>query len=176
MVPNSIDRRPVAPTGVPSPRKLPTLAYTQDSGQPDPNEPFHYDPYGGDQPQSAQPHEAQPHPMQHQPVQPYPVQPYQQPMMPAYGMPIQPQNGMGTAGLVCGIIGLALSWIWCLGGPLGILGIIFGGIGISKANQGQATNKGSATAGLVCGIVAIGLLIMFIALFAEADFRRYDED
>ncbi len=102
------------------------------------------------------------------PVQPAPpMQAY--PAAPAYGvMPMQPSNGMGTTGLVLGIIGVVFSVtfvLWFLGMILGILAIIFGAIGRSKATKGEATNKGAATAGLVCGIVATVLLPLLGALF-----------
>ncbi len=83
------------------------------------------------------------------------------PQGPGYAMPAQPSNGMGTTGLVLGIIGLVCSltfFLWFFGVILGILGIIFGAIGRGKANRGEATNKGAATAGLVCGIIATVVL------------------
>jgi hypothetical protein len=61
---------------------------------------------------------------------------------------------MATASLVLGILGLFLP-------ILGVLALIFGGIGISKANQG-ATGKGLAIAGLVLGI--IGTLVLLYML------------
>lgn len=68
----------------------------------------------------------------------------------------RPQNGMGIAALVLGIVG----FFTCV---TAVLAIIFGAIGISKANAGRATNKGMATAGLVLGIVAVGLWVIVIA-------------
>ncbi|MFD7707622.1 DUF4190 domain-containing protein [Streptomyces sp. NPDC059785] len=98
-----------------------------------------------------------------------PAAPY--PQTPGYGMPMQPSNGMGTTGLVLGIIGVVCSltfFLWFFGVILGILGIIFGAIGRAKANRGEATNKGAATAGLVCGIVATVLLpLLGVLLFAS---------
>ncbi|MET9969322.1 DUF4190 domain-containing protein [Streptomyces sp. NPDC006356] len=90
-----------------------------------------------------------------------PSYPAAYPQTPGYAMPMQPSNGMGTTGLVLGIIGVVCSltfFLWFFGVILGILGIIFGAIGRSKANRGEATNKGAATAGLVCGIVATVIL------------------
>ena len=58
-----------------------------------------------------------------------------------------PRNGMGTAALVLGILSFLCGWI------LGLLAIIFGAIGIARANRGEATNKGMAVAGLILGIV-----------------------
>lgn len=70
-------------------------------------------------------------------------------------VPIQrPTNGMATASLVLGILGFFLP-------ILSILALIFGGIGISKANQG-ATGKGLGIAGLALGIV--GTLVLLYVL------------
>ncbi|MFG2134311.1 DUF4190 domain-containing protein [Streptomyces sp. NPDC048751] len=93
------------------------------------------------------------------------------PQAPGYGMQPQPSNGMGTTGLVLGIIGVVCSvtfFLWFFGVVLGILAIIFGAIGRGKANRGEATNKGAATAGLVCGIVATVILpLLGLLLFAS---------
>ncbi|MGJ5753016.1 uncharacterized protein DUF4190 [Streptomyces puniciscabiei] len=89
------------------------------------------------------------------------------PQAPGYAMPMQPSNGMGTTGLVLGIIGVVCSLtiaMEILGMILGILAIIFGAIGRGKANRGEATNKGAATAGLVCGIIATVLLPVLVFL------------
>ncbi|TVL94378.1 DUF4190 domain-containing protein [Streptomyces sp. SAJ15] len=82
-------------------------------------------------------------------------------------MPMQQSNGMGTAALVCGIIGLVCGityFLWVFAVILGILAIIFGAVGKGKAKRGEAGNAGSATAGLVCGI--IGMVIPFLYLAA----------
>ncbi|MER6713522.1 DUF4190 domain-containing protein [Streptomyces sp. NPDC000877] len=92
------------------------------------------------------------------------------PQAPGYGIPPQPSNGMGTTGLVLGIIGVVCSvtfLLWFFGVVLGILAIIFGAIGRGKATRGEATNKGAATAGLVCGIIATVILpLLGFLLFA----------
>jgi hypothetical protein len=69
----------------------------------------------------------------------------------------RPTNGMANASLVLGILGMFLP-------ILSILALIFGGIGISKANQG-ASGKGMAVAGLVLGI--LGTLVLLYA-FSES--------
>ncbi|MEU0598792.1 DUF4190 domain-containing protein [Streptomyces sp. NPDC006393] len=93
------------------------------------------------------------------------------PQAPGYAMPVQPSNGMGTTGMVLGIIGVVCSltfFLWFFGVILGILGIIFGAIGRGKANRGEATNKGAATAGLVCGIIATVVLpLLGLLVFAS---------
>ncbi|MFI9175284.1 DUF4190 domain-containing protein [Streptomyces lincolnensis] len=99
----------------------------------------------------------------------YPVAPPMgaYPQAPGYAMAPQPANGMGTTGLVLGIIGVVCSVVvvmWWLGVILGILAIIFGAIGRGKANRGEATNRGAATAGLVCGIIATVILPLLLFL------------
>lgn len=66
----------------------------------------------------------------------------------------RPTNGLATASLVLGILGLFIP-------ILGVLAVIFGSIGISKANQG-ASGKGLAIAGLVLGILGT-LALLYLA-------------
>ena len=82
--------------------------------------------------------------------------------------PAAPQNGMGTAALVMGIL-----QFFCLGTVGSVLAIVFGKIGMNKADQGMATNRGSAKAGFVLGIVglaltAVGIVIAIIAVAVGA--------
>ncbi|MGH3823087.1 MAG: hypothetical protein ACRDRA_09690 [Pseudonocardiaceae bacterium] len=80
-----------------------------------------------------------------------------------------PSNGMGVTGLVTGIIGACLAWVPGLGMILGILGIVFGGIGLYYASQGKATNKGMSIAGLVLGIFAVAFWpVTFLIVGASA--------
>jgi hypothetical protein len=88
----------------------------------------------------------------------YPGQQYLPPSPPAR------QNGLGTAGMVLGIIALVLFFTVVVGFICGVLAIIFGAIGRKRASVGTATNGGQATAGLVTGIIAVVLTIFFIAL------------
>ncbi|MDQ1698911.1 MAG: hypothetical protein QOG34_774 [Frankiaceae bacterium] len=74
-----------------------------------------------------------------------------------------PQNGLGTAAMVLGIVGLVLV-ITVIGGFIcGLLAVIFGFIGASRAKRGIATNRGHAITGVVTGIVAI--LASVVALY-----------
>jgi Domain of unknown function (DUF4190) len=80
---------------------------------------------------------------------------------PSYGMAqARPENGMGTAALVLGILGLLIC------GPLTLLAIIFGAIGLQRANAGRANNRGAALTGLILGIV--GAVLWFIIWIAVA--------
>ena len=74
---------------------------------------------------------------------------------------VQPTNGLATASLVLGILGIALFWF--LGFIMSILAIVFGGVGLSRAKAG-APGKGVAIAGLTLGIV--GLLLPLLVLTA----------
>jgi hypothetical protein len=72
---------------------------------------------------------------------------------------MQPQgNGMAVAALVVGLIGLLL-----FGVVMGILAIIFGAIGIGKANALGGKGKGMAIAGLILGVVDILAWIIILA-------------
>ncbi|KAA2264767.1 DUF4190 domain-containing protein [Solihabitans fulvus] len=95
--------------------------------------------------------------------QPYPVQPG------GYPAPAQPQNGLGTSGFVLGLLGAIFSWIPIIGviaWPLSIVGAVLSAVGLSKANKGQANNKGLAIAGLVLSIVGLVVCILWVAAFS----------
>lgn len=111
------------------------------------------------------------------PAAPQPPQPpsYQPPLAPpGYGAPqpgYYPQNagpkndGMSIAALVCGIVGIVLVFCW-VGVILGILGLIFGIIGMKKVERsnGMLKGRGMALAGAICGGVAIVLFIGMVIL------------
>jgi hypothetical protein len=91
---------------------------------------------------------------------------YQQPQYgppPGYGGYPQPPrgNGLATAGMVCGIIGIFFANF-----ILGPLAIIFGGVGLSRANKG-APKRNQAIAGIVLGIVAIVVYGILLAVLVN---------
>ncbi|MET7935760.1 DUF4190 domain-containing protein [Streptomyces sp. NPDC005336] len=131
--------------------------------QQGPHEPYPANPYAAPTPPAQPP--AQPQ----YPGAGYPAAPPVYPGAP--GMPVQQSNGMGTAALVCGIIGLVCGityFLWVFAIILGILAIIFGALGRGKANRGEAGNAGSATAGLVCGIVGMVIPMIYLAALESA--------
>lgn len=75
----------------------------------------------------------------------------------------RPRNGMGTAALVLGILGILLS-IFLVGGLLGVLAIILGVVGLGRARRGEANNRGVAIGGIVTGVIAVLLVGALIAL------------
>ncbi|MFI0542143.1 DUF4190 domain-containing protein [Streptomyces sp. WSLK1-3] len=81
--------------------------------------------------------------------------------------PMPPQNGMGVAAMVLGILSCAL---FCMYGilslVLGVLAIVFGVKGRKRAERGEATNHGQAQAGFIMGIIGTILGIAVIVLLA----------
>jgi hypothetical protein len=65
-----------------------------------------------------------------------------------YG-PKKGTNGMAVAGLVCSILGFC---VWFLGG---ILGVIFGLIGLQKSRDPQVGGRGLAVSAIVIGVLSI---------------------
>lgn len=83
---------------------------------------------------------------------------------PQQAYPAQPNNGLAIASLVLGIVGLVFSFIPIIGiiaWPMVILGVIFGGIGISKANETPGASSGMAVAGLTCSLVGLAICIIW---------------
>jgi hypothetical protein len=85
--------------------------------------------------------------------------------------PPPPQNGFGTAAFVLGLLGLLFSFIPLIGviaWPLVLLALVFAAIGLSRARDRRATNKGLTIAGLVCALLGLGICILYAALFSAA--------
>lgn len=98
--------------------------------------------------------------------QPFQGQPYAAPGYQAgYGAPVAVvRNGLGTAALVLGILAIPGAFTVVGGLLLGILAIIFGAIGRSRAKRGLATNGGVALAGLITGAVGLVLAVVLVAV------------
>ena len=82
-----------------------------------------------------------------------------------------PQNGLGTAGFVLGLVGLLFSFIPLIGiiaWPLVLLGLILSGIGLSRARSGRATNMGLTIAGVACSVLGLLVCIGYAAAFGAA--------
>ncbi|WP_284437527.1 DUF4190 domain-containing protein [Streptomyces sp. TUS-ST3] len=98
--------------------------------------------------------------------------------------PMPPQNGMGVAAMVLGILSCAL---FCMYGilslVLGVLAIVFGIKGRKRAERGEATNHGQAQAGFIMGIIGtilgIAVIVLLVigitaAINSEDDSDYYD--
>jgi Na+/H+ antiporter NhaD/arsenite permease-like protein len=71
---------------------------------------------------------------------------------------------MGTTALVIGVVALTLVLLLLfspLGAFLGLVAVLFGVLGLMRANRGEADNRGQAVAGLVTGAIALLLGIFF---------------
>jgi hypothetical protein len=73
-------------------------------------------------------------------------------------------NGLAVASLVLGILAVVLFFTFWIPIVLGILAIVFGAIGIARANKMGGRQKGLAIAGIVCGAAGIVIGIAFFAL------------
>ena len=80
-----------------------------------------------------------------------------------------PRNGLGIAALVLGIIAI-LTCVFLLGGLLGLVAIVLGVLGASRARRGRATNRGTAIAGVVTGAIGLILTIVIYAAFGALFF------
>jgi hypothetical protein len=76
---------------------------------------------------------------------------------------VSQSNGLAVAGMVLGIISLPAVILTFIDVPIAILAIIFGGIGVAKANKIGGKGKGMALAGLICGV--LGLIISVALIF-----------
>lgn len=110
-----------------------------------------------DQPQNVP---AQPF-VQPQP-EPQPVQPQPQ--------PVRRRNGIGTAGLVLSIIGMALFWVPVVNVILWFLGFLFSFIGVFKRPRGKAI------AGLVISIVSVLILVVISLILGGVGEAFYGSD
>ncbi len=112
-----------------------------------------------------------------QPVYQAPEQPvYQAPEQPAYQAqpmynapmnPPVPAKGMAITSMVLGIVSLALFCLWYLALPCAIVGLILGGLAMSKA-KAAGMKSGMAVAGVVCSCIALGIAIIFMIIAIAA--------
>jgi membrane-bound ClpP family serine protease len=82
-----------------------------------------------------------------------------------------PQNGIGIAALIIGIIAIPFGFL-VIGGGLGLFATVLGIVGRSKVRRGKATNPGVALAGIITGtiafIISIAVVVALLA-FATSD-------
>jgi hypothetical protein len=85
------------------------------------------------------------------------------------GQVIKDRKGMALAAMVLGIVGIPLTCCAYLSVIPGILGVIFGILGI------KSSKKGMAIAGIICGAIAIvaGIAMTFLSFAILADPTNY---
>ncbi|WP_406441138.1 DUF4190 domain-containing protein [Streptomyces sp. NBC_00631] len=84
------------------------------------------------------------------------------------GMQPVPDNGLGTAAMVTGIISAIGFCLAPVALVMGVLGIVLGSIGRARVRRGAATNGGQALAGIICGSAGLVLAAAFITLIVVA--------
>ncbi|ADD42644.1 DUF4190 domain-containing protein [Stackebrandtia nassauensis] len=153
--------------------------YTQYPDSPPPQQPTSGGYYPQQQPGYQQPGYQQPG--YQQPG--YQQSGYQQPayqQTPGYMPEQELPQGMPLTSMILGIVSIPLVFCCYIGTITGILAIIFGAIGLSQVNKGEARGKGMAMAGLILGISAFVVLIVFIVLYIAVgasvgyDFNDYN--
>jgi uncharacterized membrane protein len=76
-------------------------------------------------------------------------------------------NGVGIASAICGVVALVLSWkpfVDYTSLVLGALAIIFGVLGIRRANADPGARKALAIIGMVCGIAGFAIAAIVLLL------------
>jgi len=68
-------------------------------------------------------------------------------------------KGMAIASLVLGILSLCASAAWWCGGPISIVGLVLGALGV------KSQGKGMAIAGIILSAIGLVLLVLFRIIF-----------
>ena len=85
-------------------------------------------------------------------------------------------NGRAVAGLILGILSLALFFFTVLDVPLIVLGIIFSSLGLAAAKRGEG-RRAMALAGLICSLIAalvVAATTVFVLHRVRICDRSYD--
>ena len=85
---------------------------------------------------------------------------------PVYVQIAGPKNdGMAVAGLVCGIASIPLLIACGIGLILGILGLVFGIVGMKRIDRsnGALVGRSMGMAGAICGGISVGLFTLYLA-------------
>ena len=73
-------------------------------------------------------------------------------------------SGLSVSAMILGIVGLVFIWAPFFGFICSLLGIIFGGIGMSQTKKNpNLSGRGMAVAGLVCGIIGVVIWVILAA-------------
>ena len=110
-------------------------------------------------------------PFPHPPGSSFPPQPPGYQPYPAGAPMKQGNSGMAIASLVCSLVGVVpCFWLFQI---MGVLGTIFGFVGLKQTKSGERGGRGMAMAGVIIGIVLVLACVAFWVYFAaNADCRR----
>lgn len=90
-----------------------------------------------------------------------------------------PRNGAGVAALVCGIVSIPAILTVIGGLVFGVVAVVAGFVGRSRAKHASATNGGVALAGIILGALGLAgsilvlVLVIVLVVGHVADFRAY---
>lgn len=73
----------------------------------------------------------------------------------------QEGTGLGDASLIMGILAIFVFWCPIIGGPLTVVGVVLGALGI------KATNNGTAIAGLILNILFLIVTLVFLVFYVR---------
>ncbi|MCY4368254.1 MAG: hypothetical protein OXF41_02290 [bacterium] len=77
-------------------------------------------------------------------------------------------NGLAVAGCILALCAVVFFWVPILNFVMSVLGIVFSGIGFSRAKAPGSPGRGLAIAGLAIALGAMVLsILVIIALFAQ---------
>jgi hypothetical protein len=96
---------------------------------------------------------------------------------PGYAYGVKQSNGMATAALTCGTVGILIAWmpfVVLMGIGLGVLALVFGIKGLKRSST-AGSGRGMAIAGIVTGgltllTAIIGVVLSVVLFRAIADF------
>ena len=80
--------------------------------------------------------------------------------------PDPPQNQIGVASVILGVVGVITCWA-LIGTLFGIAAVVTGDIARGRVKRGQSNNPRTALAGMVLGAVAIVAGLVAIGYFAS---------
>ncbi|MGX9673049.1 DUF4190 domain-containing protein [Mycobacterium sp. HM-7] len=90
-----------------------------------------------------------------------------------------PRNGLGTAALILGIVGLLTSWSVVGGLLFGLGAVVCGILGRGRVKEGLADNAVVAGAGVALGALATVLAVVFvfvvIGFYRQVGFSDYTD-
>jgi len=90
-----------------------------------------------------------------------------------------PRNGLGTAALILGIVGLLTSWSVVGGLLFGLGAVVCGILGRGRVKEGLADNAVVAGAGIALGALATVLAVVFvfvvIGFYRQVGFSDYTD-
>jgi len=90
-----------------------------------------------------------------------------------YGPPAEtPKNGLGVGALISGLLSIPAAFTVFGGILLGLLGVVLGFLGHSRARHGEATNGGLSLAGIALGVIGI-ILSGVIAVTMWGVFKEF---